>query len=56
MVKNKTFFQGLTIRKDYLSSFATSAFLGLVEQWLDHSLVESPEEMADMYIQIIPFI
>ena len=34
MVQNKTFFQGLTIQKDYLSSFATSAFLGLVEQWL----------------------
>ena len=34
MVQNKTFFQGLTIQKDYLSSLATSAFLGLVEQWL----------------------
>ena len=56
MVQNQTFFQGLTIRKDYLSSFATSAFLGLVEQWLDNSLAESPDEMADMYIQIIFFI
>ena len=56
MVQNKTFFQDLTIRKDYLSSFATSAFLGLVEQWLDNSLAESPDEMADMYIQIIFFI
>ncbi|MBM4761404.1 TetR/AcrR family transcriptional regulator [Bacillus sp. B15-48] len=56
MIQNKTFFQGLTIRKDYFSSFATSAFLGLVEQWLDNSLAESPDEMADMYIQIIFFI
>ncbi len=56
MVQNKVFFQSLTIRKDYLSSFATSAFLGLVEQWLDNSFAESPDEMADMYIQIIFFI
>ena len=56
MVKNEAFFQGLTIRKDYLSSFATSAFLGLVEQWLDNSLAQTPDEMADMYIQIIFFI
>lgn len=56
MMQNQTFFQGLTIRKDYLSSFATSAFLGLIEQWLDNALAETPEEMADMYIQIIFFI
>ena len=56
MVQNQSFFQGLTIPRDYLSSFATSAFLGLVEQWLDRSLAETPEEMADMYIQIIFFI
>jgi AcrR family transcriptional regulator len=56
MVQNKEFFQGLTVPRDYLSSFATSAFLGLIEQWLDNSLAETPEEMADMYIQIIFFI
>jgi len=56
IVQYQHFFQDLTIPKDYLSSFATSAFLGLVEQWLDNSLAESPEEMADMYIQIIFFI
>ncbi|WP_374725447.1 TetR-like C-terminal domain-containing protein [Neobacillus drentensis] len=39
-----------------LNGIATSAFLGLVEQWLDNSLAESPDEMADMYIQIIFFI
>ncbi|MEH6992785.1 TetR/AcrR family transcriptional regulator [Neobacillus drentensis] len=46
----------LTIPRDYLSSFATSAFLGLVEQWLENDLAESPSEMAEMYIQIIFFI
>ena len=56
MMENKKFFQDLTIPNDYLSSFATSAFLGLVEQWLDRDLAETPEEMADMYIQIIFFI
>lgn len=56
MIQNETFFQGLAIPSDYLSSFATSAFLGLIEQWLDNDLIESPEEMADMYIQIIFFI
>ncbi len=56
MIQNSTFFKDLTIQKDYLSAFATSAFLGLIEQWLDNSLAESPDEMADMYIQIILFI
>ena len=32
------------------------AFLGLIEQWLEIALIESPEEMADMYIKIIYFI
>jgi AcrR family transcriptional regulator len=56
VMQNKAFFQGLKVPSDYLSSFATSAFLGLIEQWLDNSLAETPEEMADMYIQIIFFI
>ncbi|WP_298824899.1 TetR/AcrR family transcriptional regulator [uncultured Planococcus sp.] len=56
MMKNENFFKGATVPHDYLSSFATSAFLGLVEQWLDNELVETPTEMAEMYIQIIFFI
>ena len=56
MLQNKTFFQELAVRSEYLSAFATSAFLGLIEQWLDNSLAETPEEMADIYIQIIFFI
>lgn len=56
MIKNKTFFIELTVPQDYLSSFATSAFLGLIERWLDNDLDESPSEMAEMYIQIIFFI
>lgn len=56
MIQNEMFFRNLTIPSDYISSFATSAFLGLIEQWLDNALAESPEEMADMYIKIIFFI
>lgn len=56
ITKNEAFFKNLSVPEDYLSAFATSAFLGLIEQWLDHALAESPERMADMYIQIIFFI
>jgi hypothetical protein len=50
------FFRYLTITSDYISSFATSSILGLIGQWLDNALAESPDEMADMYIRIIFFI
>lgn len=56
MIQHEMFFRNLTIPSDYISSFATSAFLGLIEQWLDNALAESPDEMADMYIKIIFFI
>lgn len=56
MLKNERFFQSASVPDDYLSAFATSAFLGLIEQWLDNDLTETPEEMAEMYIQIILFI
>lgn len=56
MGKNKDIFQQMAIPKEYLSSFAVSAFLGLIQQWLDNNLSESPEEMADMFINIILFI
>ncbi len=56
ITQNKSFFHNLDIPEDYLSSFATSAFLGLVEQWLERGLAETPDQMADMYIRIIFFI
>jgi len=56
MMKNESFFKSASVPQDYLSSFATSAFLGLIEQWLENELAETPEEMAEMYIQIIFFI
>lgn len=56
MLANPDFFKAVTVPKDYLSAFATSAFLGLIEQWLANDLAESSADMADMYIRIIFFI
>lgn len=56
MVVHASFFEASSVRKEYLSSFATSAFLGLIEQWLENDLEETPREMAEMFIAIIVFI
>jgi AcrR family transcriptional regulator len=41
---------------EYLASFITSAFLGLIEQWVRDDLDKTPEEMAALYMAIIAFI
>lgn len=56
MDDNPGFFQGADVPADYLAAFATSAYLGLIEQWLENGLQESPREMAEMYLRIIGFI
>ena len=56
MKVNDAFFSKLSLPDDYLSAFATSAFLGLIEEWLEKGLAETPDEMAEMYIRIIFFI
>lgn len=45
-----------TIPTDYLSAFAASAILGLIEQWLSHTPRETPEEVAVLYLKILNFI
>lgn len=45
-----------TIPTDYLSAFAASAILGLIEQWLSHQQRETPEEVAELYLKILNFI
>lgn len=40
----------------YFLSFITSAFLGLIEQWVQEDLKSTPEEMTKIYIGIIQFI
>ena len=37
-------------------SFITSAFLGLIEQWVQNGLDKTPQEMTELYIDIISFI
>lgn len=46
----------LHIPIDYLLSFITSAFLGLIEQWMQNDLDKTPQEMTKLYIDIILFI
>lgn len=41
---------------EYFLAFITSAFLGLIEQWVQSGLDKTPEEMTDTYINIIRFI
>ena len=41
---------------EYFLSFITSAFLGLIEQWVQNDLDKTPEEMTVLYIDIISFI
>lgn len=50
------FYEKLMVPKDYFISFVTSAFLGLIEQWIQNELDKTPEEMTACYIAIITFI
>ena len=54
--KNEHFIANLTVPMDYFLSFITSAFLGLIEQWVQNGLDKTPEEMTALYIDIISFI
>ena len=54
--KNKIFTDQLSVPMEYFLSFITSAFLGLIEQWVQNDLDKTPEEMTKLYIDIISFI
>ena len=54
--KNESFTANLKVPMEYFLSFITSAFLGLVEQWVQNGLDKTPEEMTGLYIDIISFI
>lgn len=54
--KNESFNIGLKFPIEYFLSFITSAFLGLIEQWVQNGLDKTPQEMAILYIDIISFI
>ncbi|HWL22762.1 MAG TPA: TetR/AcrR family transcriptional regulator C-terminal domain-containing protein [Ureibacillus sp.] len=53
---NENFTENLTVPMEYFLSFITSAFLGLIEQWIQNALDKTPEEMTSLYIDIISFI
>ncbi|MFJ7679699.1 TetR/AcrR family transcriptional regulator [Peribacillus sp. NPDC097198] len=46
----------LNVPMDYFLSFITSAFLGLIEQWVQNDLDKTPQEMTELYIDIISYI
>ncbi|MEE1132029.1 MAG: TetR/AcrR family transcriptional regulator [Caryophanon sp.] len=48
--------QYLHVPIDYFVSFITSAFLGLIEQWVQNDFDKTPEQMTELYIDIIVFI
>ena len=50
------FYANLQVPREYFLSFITSAFLGLIEQWIQNDLDKTPEEMRVLYIDIIGFI
>ena len=54
--KNETINASLKAPIEYFLSFITSAFLGLIEQWVQNGLDKTPEEMTEVYIDIISFI
>lgn len=54
--KNESLTTNLKVPMEYFLSFITSAFLGLIEQWVQNGLDKTPEEMTALYIDIISFI
>lgn len=46
----------LNVPLEYFLSFITSAFLGLIEQWVQNDLDKTPSEMTKIYIDIISYI
>ena len=54
--KNESFTADLMAPMEYFLPFITSAFLGLIEQWVRNGLDKTPEEMTAIYIDIISFI
>lgn len=54
--KHESFYANLKVPMEYFLSFITSAFLGLIEQWIRNGLDKTPKEMTELYIEIIFFI
>lgn len=46
----------LTIPYEYSTAFISSAFFGVIEQWLEKDVPHTPEEMANIHLKIIKFM
>lgn len=53
---NQDFQAKMKVPIEYFLSFITSAFLGLIEQWVRNGLDKTSEEMTTLYMDIISFI
>ena len=56
LAENEGIKQYLNVPLDYFLAFITSAFLGLIEQWLYNNLDKTPEQLTQIYINTIQFI
>lgn len=56
LLQNDSIRRYLHVPLDYFLSFITSAFLGLIEQWVQNDFDKTPEQMTELYIDIIVFI
>lgn len=54
--KNESFNANIKVPMEYFLSFITSAYLGLIEQWVQNGLDKTPQEMTALYIDIISYI
>lgn len=54
--QHESFHMYLNVPLEYFISFITSAFLGLIEQWIQNDLDKTPQEMTALYMDIIAFI
>lgn len=54
--QHESFHMHLNVPLEYFISFITSAFLGLIEQWIQNDLDKTPQEMTALYMDIIAFI
>lgn len=43
----------LDIPTNYFAAFAASAFLGVIEEWLNEEVPKAPEDIANYYVRII---
>ncbi len=54
--RHEGFSARLNVPMDYFLAFITSAFLGLIDQWVRDGMDKTPQEMTAIYMGIIRFI